>query len=161
MQHFYYMTQKGLYFNTSLFVYEVLGALSHGAIITVITILSYRYYNINVEGHNSDFWSVSVVIYTVLIIVTNLMTLIRSSHITWLLLFSVMATSVGPFVIWMIVYDRWTFLNTQSYFSVRSILQKWHYYLIVVLNTFLISFYEICKFFLKYYVNPTMTEYTH
>lgn len=111
IQHFYYMTQKGLFFNTSLFVYEIIGGLLHGLIITASTIAAYRYYIVDEEGHNSDFWNVSIVIYTVLIIVTNLMTLIRSSHITWLLIFSIAATSIGPFIIFIIFYDRWLLLN--------------------------------------------------
>jgi uncharacterized Tic20 family protein len=144
-----------------LFAYEIIGGILHGFIITVATIAAYKFYIVDKEGHNSDFWSVSIVIYTVLIIVTNLMTLIRSSHITWLLIISIFLTSIGPFIIWMIFYDRWTLLNVQSEYSVRFILKQWHFYQAVILNTFFISFYEICKFFLKYYVNPTMVEYTH
>lgn len=128
IQHFYYMTQKGLFFNTSMFIYEILGALGQGTVITIAAILSYRHFNIDQDGHDSDFWCVSIVVYSVLIVVTNLMTIIRSSHITWLLIFAVLATSIGPFIIWMVVYDRWTFLNDQSIDSVRYILTKWHFY---------------------------------
>lgn len=123
IQHFYYMTQKGLFFNTSLFAYEIIGAICHGFIITMATLAAYRLYIVDDEGHNSDFWCVSIVVYTVLIIVTNLMTMIRSSHITWLLIFAIMATSIGPFILWMIFYDRWTYLNVQSTYSVRFILK--------------------------------------
>jgi magnesium-transporting ATPase (P-type) len=161
IQHFYYMTQKGLFFNTSMFLYEILGALGQGTVITIAAILSYKYFNIDKDGHDSDFWCVSVVVYSVLIVVTNLMSIIRSSHITWLLIFAIFVTSIGPFIFWMVVYDSWTFLNTQSIFSVRFILTKWHFYQCVILSTFFISFYEIYKFFLKYYMNPTMTEYFH
>ena len=100
----------------------------HGVIITVAAIKAYDLYIIDREGHNSDFWCVSVVIYSVLIIVTNLMTMIRASHITWLLLFSVLGTSVIPFILWMIFYDTWVTLNIQSEYSVRFILRQWHYY---------------------------------
>jgi predicted membrane protein len=74
---------------------------------------------------------------------------------------AIFGTSIGPFIIWMIFYDRWEYLNIQSLYSVRFILKKWHFYQAVILNTFLLTFYELCGFFLKYYVNPTMTEYTH
>lgn len=158
-QHFYYMSQKGLFFNTSMFIYEIIGAIIQGTVITIAAILAYRNFNIDANGQNSDFWCVSIMVYSVLILVTNLMTLIRSSHITWLLIFAIFATSIGPFIAWMILYDRWTFLNTQSDYSIRYILSKWHYYLCVVISTFVISFFEICKFFLKFYVNPTMNEY--
>lgn len=111
-----------------MFIYEILGALGQGAVITIAAILSYRHFTIDTDGHDSDFWCVSIVVYSILIVVTNLMTIIRSSHITWLLIFAVFATSIGPFIIWMIVYDRWTFLNEQSIYSVRFILTKWHFY---------------------------------
>lgn len=153
------MTQKGLFFNTSLFIYEIFTAISHGIVITLITIYVYRLYIIDIEGHTSDFWSVSVVVYSVLIIITNLLTLIRSSHITWLLIFAIFVTSLIPFILFMIIYDRWSFINTQSIFSVRFILRQWHYYIVVLLNIFIISFYEIVKLFMKYQLNPTMTEY--
>ena len=123
IQHFYYMTQKGLFFNTYLFIVEILGAIFHSVIITLVTLYAYQYFAIDSDGHNSDFWSVSTVIYTVLIVATNLMCLIRCSHITWLLMVAFFGTSIGPFVFWMIYYDRWESLNTQSVYSVRFILK--------------------------------------
>lgn len=160
IQHYYYMTQKGLFFNTNMFIYEIVGGVFHGTVITVATIAAYDQFIVDKDGRNSDFWCVSIVIYTVLIIVTNLMTIIRGSHITWLLLVAVFLTSLTPFILWMVFYDRWTALNTLSNYSVWFILGNWHYYQAVLLNTFFVCFYEICRFFLKYYINPTMTEYT-
>ena len=144
------MTQKGLFFNTALFIYEICTAICHGVVITLVTIYVYRTYTIDIDGHSSDFWSVSVVVYSVLIMITNLLTLIRSSHITWLLIFAIFATSIAPFVIFMIVYDRWEYLNVQSIYSVRFILGHWHYYIVVLLNIFIISFYEIVRFFMRF-----------
>lgn len=160
IQHFYYMTQKGLYFNTWLFGYEIIGGLCQGLVISISTIKAYDFFIVDEDGHNSDFWTVSLVIYTVLIINTNLMTIIRASHISWLLIFAVFVTSLIPFSIFVIVYDNWEWLNTQSLYSANFILSRWHFYQTVILNIFFISFYEICKFFLKFYINPTMTEYT-
>lgn len=153
------MTQKGIFFNTGQFILEILRGIIHGCVITVATIFVYDDFIIDNEGHNSDFWSVSIVLYSVLITVTNFNTVIRSSHITWILILAVIVTSIIPFIIWMIIYDRWLYLNIQSTYSVRFILKKWHFYQAVILNTFFISFAEICRFFLKFYIDPTMVEY--
>lgn len=158
-QHFYYITQKGLYFNYNVFFYEISSALITASIITVATIYFYTDHIIAKEGYNSDFWICSFVIYTVLIIVTNLLTFIRASHVTWLLVSTVFFTSLLPFFLFVFFYDRWEGINTQSEYSARFVMNKWHFYSAVYLSTIFICFVEIVKFFGKFYFNPTMVEY--
>lgn len=158
-QHFYYITQKGLFFNYTVFCFEILSALINASLITVATIYFYGDHEFDSNGHSSDFWTVSFAIYTVLILATNLLTLIRASHISLLLLFAVFVTSVIPFFLFAFFYDRMVSINTQSTYSYRFIIARFNYYSVVLLSTIFICFVEIVKFFGKYYFNPTMVEY--
>lgn len=158
-QHFYYMTQKGIFFNYSVFSYEALSGTINASVITVATIYFYADHIIDKSGYNSDFWMVSFVLYTTLILATNLLTFIRASHITWLLAFAVFLTSLLPFFLFAFFYDRWVSLNTQSSYSARFVMDKWHFYSVVLLSTIFICFVEIVKFFGKFYFNPTIVEY--
>lgn len=158
-QHFYYITQKGLFFNYTVFAYEIISALVNASIVTIATIYFYGDHEFDQNGQNSDFWTVSFAIYTVLVLTTNLLTLIRASHISCLLLFAVFFTSILPFFLFAFFYDRMVSINSQSSYSYRYIIVRFNYYSVVLLSTIFVCFVEIVKFFGKYYFNPTMIEY--
>ena len=106
-----------------------------------------------------DFWAVSFGLYTVLIFVTNILALIRGSHITIILIITIFISSLAPFFLFMALYDRAYSVNLYSDHSARFLLGNTIFYLCIILNIFCIVFLDICRWFIRFYVNPTLVEY--
>lgn len=158
-QHFYYMTQKNIYFNMSQFYYVVAEGLIHATIISIIMVYSYSDYTVDADGRVSDFWSVSLSIYTNLLLIVNFMTIMRASHITVLLVVAIVVLSILPFFLFVVLYDHMTSYNEVSTYSMRFNMQVWEYYLVTFVCVFGVCFIELCKFFLKFYTKPSLVEY--
>ena len=158
-QHFYYITQKGLYYSMRLFYEELLLGCLQSVLLTVVAVSAFNRWPIDAAGHNSDIWCVSFSIYAVLICSLNVMVLLRASHVTNLLLLTLVFSSMVPFLLWMWFYDRWVLLNYYSTYSARFILQTPIFYLVVLICIFGVCFAELFRFFSRFYLSPTMVEY--
>lgn len=158
-QHFYYTSQKNIYFNLRIFAQTTIEGILHSGIIMFMMIYNFQKRGIDSEGRSSDMWTVSLSLYSNLIFITNVLTLIRAAHITFLLGFAIVLTSLVPFFLFVVYYDRWTSWNLYSTYSMRFILQCADFYLVCIVCTMGVCFIEICKFFLKFYTTPSLVEY--
>lgn len=158
-QYFYYMTQKNLYFNMTQFYYVVFESLIHSTMITLIMLYSFEDCAVDIDGRVSDFWSFSLSSYSNLLIIVNIITLMRASHITMLFTFAIIFLSIAPFFLFVVVYDRMTSYNEYSTYSMRFNLQLGEFYLASLVCIFAVCFIEICKFFLKFYNRPSLVDF--
>ena len=160
MQNYYYISQRKLYFNYLVFFYHSAAGFIQGLFITIFNLVYFQNVQVDSSGHTTDFWFVSFVIYTSLVVGVNSLVLIRANHITMLLFWLVILSSLLPYIIFMYVYDHFTLVNSQSSFSARYAMGTWQFYACVGMNVIVLTFGEIIKLFGKYYVRPTMVEYT-
>lgn len=142
-QHFYYMSQKQVYFSYRIFIQLVIESLIHSSMITFLMMYQFKKRPIDSEGRQGGLWAVSLLIYSNLILVTNVLTLIRAAHITILLIMAVFLTSLAPFYLFVIWYDRLLSWNIYSTYSMRFILKTWDYYIICLICTFTVCLFEI------------------
>ena len=160
IQSYYYISQKNLYFNYIVFFWHLLAGFFQGLIITFFCLVYFQNVQVDSDGHTTDFWFVSFVIYTTLVMAVNALVLIRANHITCLLVSLIILTSVVPYYLFMWFYDHFTFANENSTYSARFALQTWQFYAAVGICVMILIFGEIVKLFGKYYIRPTMVEYT-
>ena len=141
------------------FFWECVEAVCHSVIVLVLNIKIFADRPIDSSGRVSDFWAVSFCGYSVLILATNIFSVTRASHITWILILTILITSITPFALFIFLYDHMVSINYQSSYSARFLFTNPFFYLALTMNLFSIVFYDIFKWFYKFYAIPTLVEY--
>lgn len=159
MEDFYYITRRGIYYGMSYFAIDCLETVLYSGLSLLLNVYIFDSQAIDIDGHMGDFWTVSISIYIVLIIVSNLLCVLRGSHITWLLICTIFTTSLIPFFAFMMIYDRATYLNVNNTYTVRFLFKNRVFYLAVFVNIFCLVLYDLLKWFMKFYFSPTLVEY--
>lgn len=160
-QHYYYISQKSLFFTPSTFFLEIMSSLSQS---TAVTLMTTYFFNgetvLTIEGYTADHWCVSFTIYTSILLGSNLTLCYRSREIGWTLIFMIFVTSIIPFFIFMWIYDQLEQLNSDSTYSAITLFRSYHFYLTVFINLMTISLLEVLDLLRWYGIKPTLVEYT-
>ena len=123
--YLYYITQNNKYFSYWIFQVEVISCFIEALWVTLVPLYAMDDNIMNSDGQVCDMWGASIAIFTGVIISANIVTLLRASSINWFLAWSIIQTSVGPYYLFLVLYDmldqndsQWSvfFLwNVQSY----------------------------------------------
>lgn len=159
-QHFYYISQKSLFFTPTTFLGEIVSSMIQSTMITLITTYIFKGSTVlSKSGYTSDHWCVSFTVYTSIVFASNLALCFRSREIHWISVFFMSMTSIVPFFAFMLIYDRFVSLNLESDYSAFTLLRSFHYYLTVTINMTLVALFEIASLLKSYGIKPTLVDY--
>jgi len=114
----------------------------------------------NSDAINADFASVSITIYTLVVLSTSLVIFTRVGNINTATVFTIVVGSIFPYFGFIWMYDLWPSQNPYMSYTLATLLSSPIFYLIIGVCLSIVLGIEVFYAFLRFWIYPTMREYS-
>ena len=155
----YYYTKDGHCFNYLLMAEELIIVFIKSSQLSFFTMYATEDIIWN-DGYSADMWTASYAIFYSVIIGVNIVILLRTNKISWLVVQGQIWTSIGPFVLFAILWELPAFANINIAQGTQQFqLRQPVFYLIVQMNIFVIVATELMWNLVYYELRPRLHDY--
>lgn len=155
--YIYKVGQLDKVFNNVNFLLWIAKGILHGFLIWLTCLFSLADSEIIAgNGHNVDFWFISVTMFSAIFVVATLQIIFMTRYWTWVNVVCITLFSIAPYIAWMFIADV-----LYTLFEVSGIEDEvWGsplFFLLLLLNGGLFTLYDFCERFLREWFGHNIT----